>query len=130
MKFLKIAAATAALVLATGSANAATQQWDGSCTISSIDPFVLDCVDPTSGAFQVQVSGQTMVSIIVGSGSGMKVYEIEDWFAGLFSASSANGVVAGATAGSTSPVPLPAAAWMLIAALGGLFMVKRRKAVA
>ena len=84
-----------------------------------------------TGQFTVNDHGYSVVAVLLKSGNQYAAYRLDDWFGGVLTFSTANGkglsnyVVVGA-----STVPLPAAAWFLLAGLCVLFLVRRFRAKA
>lgn len=92
-----------------------------------IDPiFCIDVNDPPPGCFGDEPGRQTLVQTHYGwleLGRGSVVLQ-----GGAFNTTAGGSILAGvAPADPMAPVPLPAAGWMLLASIGGLAAVKRRK---
>lgn len=90
-------------------------------------------VDPnfqgqSTGQFTVIDHGYSVVAVLLKSGSQYAAYRLDDWFGGVLTFATANGLgLSNYVVVGTSPVPLPAAAWLLLAGIGGLALVARRR---
>lgn len=155
----KVLAALALSFALGGTAQAATQQSNGNCSINDVTGAV-ECVGPIAGnaqqfdpsglfgvsnwsviqtapnygggptgSFDVTSHNYDVVAVLLKSGNEFAAYRLSDWFGGTLSFATANGkglsnfVILGSAA-----VPVPAAGFLLLAGLGGLALMRRRKA--
>ena len=125
LKFLTVA--VFGLFMATAS-DAASLKSNGSCTLSGLSSTSVNCgLTRVSMGFGGKSSA---FSGLVGPSVQLPYHVLDKWLAGirmLTSSIKQQGSGGAAVVSSTSPVPLPAAGWMLLVGAGGLVALRRKK---
>lgn len=128
-----IMTATGTFITCNGPDNGNAQTFDpnaaGLFGVSNWQPIASGPFGGTStGALDVNSHNYSVVAVLLKTGGEFAAYKLSDWFGGKLAFTTANGQgVTNFVVIGTSPAPLPAAALMLLAGLGGLAMVRRRK---
>ena len=128
-KFLTVA--VFGVFMATAS-DAASLKSNGNCTLAGLSSSSVNCgLTGMSMSFGGKMGGKTgMFSGLVGPSVQLPYHVLDKWLAGirmLTSSVKPQGSGGATVVASTSPVPLPAAGWMLLVGAGGLVAMRRKK---